>query len=117
MTVFLSLQTSIGTYLKVAGFRGTFSTDWLSQDGSRDLFLLEINPRFSSDLCLFDCRYDPEIVESVPMALMHLLATAECFASDLPYIDEKTPRSFEQMGGKTNRAYFPPRPAEVRAGV
>lgn len=105
----VSLQNHIAKYLQESGFRGCFSTDWLSDSDTKDLFLLEVNPRFSSDLCLFDHKMKKGPNSRTPLALAHLLATAEASKSEIPsrgcnYL------SFEEFGGGRNRAYSPPTP-------
>jgi len=105
------LQLEIGQYLRSRGFRGAFSTDWLLEADSGHLFLLEVNPRFSSDLCLFDRRLD-EGLGILPLGYLHLIATAGLRASEIS-LRPGTELSFIQAGGGLNRAYYPPDGTEI----
>lgn len=99
-----ALQTYIGEYLIRRGFRGAFSTDWLIEEETGQCFLLEVNPRFSSDLCLFDRAFDEKSGNFVPLAALHAAATLN---KELE-TGLTSPRTFEQFGGGEHQAYYPP---------
>jgi|GEM_PF-3675812 hypothetical protein len=102
----VGLQTDLAEHLRSSGFRGCFSTDWLCSEDRRRVFLLELNPRFSSDLCLFDSVFDENSC-NVPLAMLHLMATDGASVHNFPLCSSDL-LPFEALGGGWRRAYSPP---------
>ncbi len=96
------LQTDVFCLLREMKFTGAFSTDWLYTTNGGKFYFLEVNPRFSSDVCLFDQSYKNNGIQN-QIAVNHQMSTSESFLGRRIEIV-----SFCEFGGSEEfRAYFP----------